>query len=573
MNHAAKNQPSIKRLFTSPRPSILLALSLITSSLFAQELTSTHQLIGKLGCAGCHTQLPYKHDLNQKIPDLSQAGARYTEGYLFSYLQNPTKVRRHLGDSRMPNFQLNEQEALALTRYLTTQQKMPELPQIPELGQPVPRSLQIRSDKAFADYMANQALCLTCHGFNDRPANLAVTMDNMGARLKPNWMRSFLSAPDQFGISSELMPAQFFQPTKKQNVRTPMGKSPAQRINRIVDFLVTSSKALRRQQLDNLTAAVKKYPKANAALGKQIFVGLNCAGCHLAELPPAENSAPNLSLTGSRVKQEWLKHYLEKPTALRRAGYRPGSGGRMPDFKLSNEEVQQLTTYLMQQTIDLPKAIYITKAAPYQQSRARKLLSDKLPCLGCHQLDGNGGVIGPDLSIAGRRLNPDYIDAIIANPKLFTSHQIMPEISMSKKVRSWLTSLLVQQRDSTLSVAYLPFTQLEASQPGQSKAARQYAQFCASCHGPTGNADGFNSVYLPVKPTAHADSGYMSTRTDGVLYDGIYSGGYILNKHQFMPPWRSTFSDVEIRDLVQYMRELCDCPEPDWADKKAGARK
>ena len=39
-----------------------------------------------------------------------------------------------------------------------------------------------------------------------------------------------------------------------------------------------------------------------------------------------------------------------------------------------------------------------------------------------------------------------------------------------------------------------------------------------------------NAASLPIRPTAHADAAYLATRADDTLYDGIASGGAILNR-------------------------------------------
>ena len=68
-----------------------------------------------------------------------------------------------------------------------------------------------------------------------------------------------------------------------------------------------------------------------------------------------------------------------------------------------------------------------------------------------------------------------------------------------------------------------------------------------------------------MRPTAHADSAYMSARTDGALYDGIHGGGHILGRSHRMPGFGATLSRAEIEGLVAYMRELCACEQPAWA--------
>lgn len=541
-----------------------------TSLLWAQD--TAKQLITEMGCAGCHTTLPYPHSLNKKIPDLKQAGSRYYEGYLFEYLKDPQRIRRHLGAARMPNFQLTDEEALALTQYLSTQNETPDINLPDNLDLEVPRSLKITSSERFTQFMNKQALCITCHSFGERKAYLAAKMDDMGARLKPGFLKRYLAAPDKFGIKSELMPAQFYQPSEAGGKRIPVGENPAMRINRIAGFLHRSGKALRDSQEKAYQAAMKRYPDSTPEMGKKIFVALNCAGCHQAETVARKNAAPDLMITGSRVKQKWLNHYLKESLPLRRAGYHPGDGSRMPYFNLSDEEANQISNYLMQQKRSLPKADIYKTLSPSQIRKGRFLLSNKLSCLGCHQFHGEGGIIGPDLEKAARRLQPDYIDVMISNPRLLAGHSVMPQIQLPAKDRKLLISLLLIENKPGIRDFYLPLTKLLSTKPGDTQGAKQYAYYCAPCHGNSGKADGFNASFLPQKPTSFENKEYMSSRNDGTLYDGIYAGGYILNKHHFMPPWRTLFSDEEIRDLVAFIRKLCDCEEPDWANGKKERR-
>jgi mono/diheme cytochrome c family protein len=57
----------------------------------------------------------------------------------------------------------------------------------------------------------------------------------------------------------------------------------------------------------------------------------------------------------------------------------------------------------------------------------------------------------------------------------------------------------------------------------------------------------------------------MSQRPDDTLFDGVYAGGYILNKSQLMPAYGHTLDSEQILDLVKYMRTLCDCTGPGWS--------
>jgi len=86
-----------------------------------------------------------------------------------------------------------------------------------------------------------------------------------------------------------------------------------------------------------------------------------------------------------------------------------------------------------------------------------------------------------------------------------------------------------------------------------------YRTYCTQCHGMKGNGKGVNVRDMSVQPRDHSDTKAMSSRSDDDLFKVVKEGGLAIDKSVIMPPWDSTFSDEEIRDLVAYMRTLCKC--------------
>jgi mono/diheme cytochrome c family protein len=201
----------------------------------------------------------------------------------------------------------------------------------------------------------------------------------------------------------------------------------------------------------------------------------------------------------------------------------------------------------------------------------RLLLTDKLACLGCHRLADRGGQIGPDLTQVRSRLQPGYVFSIITQPHETNPRTVMPQVPLTMGTAELLANLLLQEDLSPKATVYLSAMEnalipFESQPPAAHTTAKDsYLSHCAACHGSEGRGDGFNARFLPRTPTAHADATYMSTRADDTLFDGIASGGAILNKSHLMPPWGRSLSPAEIKSLVAYMRTLCHCQEPAWA--------
>jgi mono/diheme cytochrome c family protein len=86
--------------------------------------------------------------------------------------------------------------------------------------------------------------------------------------------------------------------------------------------------------------------------------------------------------------------------------------------------------------------------------------------------------------------------------------------------------------------------------------AKIYATYCASCHGPKGEGDGPLAANLDPKPAKHSDAAYMDSLSDEHLFRVIKEGGPAVGKSPLMAPWGGTLSDVQIRDVVAYVRTL-----------------
>ena len=85
---------------------------------------------------------------------------------------------------------------------------------------------------------------------------------------------------------------------------------------------------------------------------------------------------------------------------------------------------------------------------------------------------------------------------------------------------------------------------------------------CTPCHGDSGKGDGplADTLGEGVKPRNLSDAKLLSARTDEFLFKVVKSGGVSVGFSESMPSWNETFTDAEIKQIVQYVRNsICKC--------------
>ncbi|MDX1430477.1 MAG: c-type cytochrome, partial [Rhodothermales bacterium] len=168
-----------------------------TSGHPGQSLDAT-ELIAELGCAACHAGVSDASIVGQRAPRLSDAGLRYRPAYVFDFLQNPTRIRRHIGRSRMPGFHLDEAESVALALHLETrtQERAPDIPD--PAGE--------RDNPQNGERLIGELGCTGCHTLRGEGAGTALELTDVGKRLQGPWLRRFLTDPTAYD-SATPMPA------------------------------------------------------------------------------------------------------------------------------------------------------------------------------------------------------------------------------------------------------------------------------------------------------------------------------------------------------------------------------
>ena len=207
------------------------------------------------------------------------------------------------------------------------------------------------------------------------------------------------------------------------------------------------------------------------AKGRALFEDLGCIGCHKLH-GTGGVIGPELDGVGARRSPEWLGKHFHNPAEVT-----PGSA--MPPIKVSDDEIEDLTMYMLSLTGERLSAYFVSMKTLPGPEAGRALFEEK-GCIGCHSLGGKGGTVGPALDEVGKRRNPDWIVAHFRNPQAVTPGSVMPQFDFTDEQIRALTEFLLTKTDPNV-VGYLKIPALMTPVERGKAVFRKYG--CAGCHG------------------------------------------------------------------------------------------
>ncbi len=435
------------RLQRAALRALLLAAPLVVAAVTAPRATVEGQeagraLIQKLGCPVCHDLPGHSTTVRQQAPDLTFEGDRVRPEWDFAFLKAPGTIRPAI-DARMPNFRLTDEEALALTEALASfkDRSAPALP--PERR--YKGTVTAVAREAAVKLMGKDYLdCFNCHYNGDRqpqgkPEGWAPDLLRASQRLNPDWIVRWLADPAKI-VPNTKMPS-FFADDKSGPDDILDGDEMAQMLA-LRDYLASRGPAAGDP---GYAHSKKEYPEATATVGRSLLVRLNCVGCHrIAGFPEGKRVGPPLGFQGSRVNREWLRAFLKRPGPIKPEYAIMGSDARMPDFRLSDGEVDTLTDYIMTRLRDANlKPVASEEFDLKLASQGERLFSEKF-CDNCHRIEARPGGIGPDLTLAGRRLNPAWVYRFVLNPSHYLDTR-MPNLKLTESEARAVTAYLIHR--------------------------------------------------------------------------------------------------------------------------------
>jgi cytochrome c2 len=310
-------------------------------ALAAEGLT----LVRHYGCSGCHeiagmenegrigTELTLEGSKPIERLDFALLGhdAKHEgwydhKGFFERKLENPAifdqgKVKPHLEQLRMPNFDLQPEEVQALTTFL-----------LGAVDTSFPSQYRYEPEDARRDvqegwWIARRYNCMGCHQILPGDATSFMTMPRYqdpdwkeqmppqlfteGARVQPDWLISFLTNPAMSETDIHRNGVrQYLQ------ARMPTFHFTERQVSKLMRFFMAKA----TQPLPYLPETLAPLTQNELTMARNLFNsrGAPCLKCHATGEPAHDRTAtaPNFLLASERLKSDWTYRWLLDPAKI-----------------------------------------------------------------------------------------------------------------------------------------------------------------------------------------------------------------------------------------------------------------
>ena len=398
--------------------------------------TAGASLYGESFCASCHAvQNAAGNVVGGNVgPELTRVGNKVKPEWLQVWLRNP---RIYDSGTAMPHYRFNDQQVATLSGFLLAKTDSDLLANV-HLDPATPEQI------AHGKTLVTEYGCASCHEMNGvkKPENFAPELTRIGS--KPVTQLIFL--PGMSHTLPDYISAKIRQPRSfGAALKMPQFTFNSAQVDALTTALLSLSD---RSQSLPPALAVPAPPASNyqpAGKSGQLIADLACFSCHTIN-GRGGDMAPDLTWEGSSVQRQWLKDFLKNPNTLRPALIR-----RMPKFNLADNDINELTDYIMTvyQTPAFDRDAMPASGYPSAQvEQGKQLFYSKYACQACHIVDtkADKGYIGPTLTQVGSRLNAAWIYYWLKNPQALRPGTTEPNRNMSDEDARALTAFLMTQK-------------------------------------------------------------------------------------------------------------------------------
>lgn len=400
----------------------------------AQLVAHGKELVDSIGCRGCHGFEPGQSPAllgNDKdiAPNLANVAEKTDARWAYHWIKNP---RGYSSVSKMPSLRLTDDEARAISSYLMTLGSKTENPAVVARLQQ-PEAIQ------HGEALVRKFGCFGCHEVTgmEKESRIGVELSSFGNKgLEELYFGDNTQIPHTWAdwTYNKLKNPRIYQTERIEQLMPNFDLS-----NDDIDALRVFLKSRTEHRMPPHLRAQKEPRDAKLLAGRRTVQRYNCVGCHVIEdrggairqfYTETPNMAPPiLNGEGAKVQEDWLYGFLEQPIPLR-----PWLKVRMPTFGFSEEEATTLVQYFAADAHQTEPFVHIDYAKlPKDYIEAGKTLAspDYFSCFSCHQQgdkkpEGPPDGWAPDLALAHKRLNPDWIVQWLEDPQKLMPGTKMP---------------------------------------------------------------------------------------------------------------------------------------------------
>lgn len=162
--------------------------------------------------------------------------------------------------------------------------------------------------------------------------------------------------------------------------------------------------------------------------GRALMDGSGCFACHAVRGQESFRSqAPSLTTLSMKTGRVWLKLWLRGPRKV-------DPNATMPNFHLSDKEIEELSNYLFNQPVpwELARRIQSAGEEPAGNAANGKKLFSESRCISCHTVEGKGNGSAPELSKVASSVTRGWLLAFLRDPQSFYPRTRMPRYHFSE---------------------------------------------------------------------------------------------------------------------------------------------
>ena len=521
------------------------------------QLDRGRQLLAELNCTGCHKLQGIERPA-MLGPDLTSIGTKVSREWIYKWLKEPRTITDADGnvtvdgveteeEPRMPKFALTETELLSLSAYLSAQHARPVEPVNFD-----PRMVAAWSKKADlveqGELRFRQMFCSTCHALAVTRAgqtmlvggDIGPELTKAGSKVKPDWLAAWLRNPQGYLPHSKM----------------PRYGWPDEDLYEVTQYIETK---LTDPDLLNDVPKMGAPSDDELKLGRRLFLEKGCASCHLIEgVGSPKDFGPDLSALGgknvsqlefgaSRIPRSLISYIQSKVVDPKSVN----TAARMPRYHLTPADLDAVTTALLSMTgtpasSGMEKLIVPQKHPEFHPAGEFGKVYERYKCYVCHQFNGYGGTLAPDLSYEGSRAPREWIIQFLEKPQTVRPTLVlrMPQFNMSQQEAAVIADyfgMVLQHPDvNPTSVSRSEFTPQIAA---LGKELYEVKYQCQACH------------------TIGTTGGYVgpSLNNAGNWMNPAWIEAWLRNPQALVPDTiepRRAFADNEVKALTAYLLTL-----------------